>query len=242
MMAAADDVLRLGTILCVFAHPDDETFTMGGIMALAATNGQKVICITATKGEGGVQDEARWPAASLGDIRTAELKAALHHLGVDKQYFLDYRDGTCAESDAEVAAQKIAEFIRQYQPDSIFSFGPDGLTGHPDHQTVSRWAVRARQLAGIPAKLYYAALTPEQYEGFGAVDADFNFFFATENPPLCAREDAAICITLNDATYDKKVAAFKAMPSQYDSVFARYEAAALRGGFGTETFVEAPDA
>ena len=76
MIKTTDDIKHLGTILFVAAHPDDETFNAGGILAAAARNGQTVIVVTATKGEGGVQDESRWPADSLGDIRAKELKQA----------------------------------------------------------------------------------------------------------------------------------------------------------------------
>lgn len=234
-----DDIKALGTILCVFAHPDDETFTMGGILAVAAANGQKVIVLTATKGEGGVQDASRWPAETLGETRAAELQAALTELGPIEQQFLGYKDGTCAASDATVAGEQIANIIRQYQPDSIFSFGPEGLTGHPDHQAVAGWAVEARRSAGSSARLFKSVLTPEQYDGFRAVDKQFNFFFNTSRPPICAETEAALCLHLSDDIYARKIRALRAMPSQYDKLFASFEEAALRGGFGIETFVEA---
>ena len=55
----------------VWAHPDDETYSMAGIMATAVKNGQQVICVTATRGEAGVQDHLRWPAHKLAEDRTA---------------------------------------------------------------------------------------------------------------------------------------------------------------------------
>jgi len=128
-MNPINDIKTLGTILCVFAHPDDETFTMGGVIAAASQKGQRIICVTATHGEGGVQDGSRWPAATLGQTRAAELEEALKILGVTEHYWLDYADGACTSADAEAAAGKVAAIIRTSQPDSIFSFGPDGLTG-----------------------------------------------------------------------------------------------------------------
>lgn len=232
------DVKQLGKILCVFAHPDDETFTMGGLLAAAAANGQTIAIITATKGEGGVQDESRWPADQLGDIRAGELRAALDQLGVEQQHFLGYQDGTCKDSDAETAAQELAEYIARYQPDSIFTFGPDGLTGHPDHRTVSAWTSKALKRAASHAKLYHVVLTPGQYHGFREVDADFNFFFNTEKPPVYESHDASICVTLSDEFFGRKMAALAAMPSQYDAVFRRFSKEDLRGGFGIEAFVE----
>lgn len=234
-----DEIKKLGTILCVFAHPDDETTTMGGLLTAAAANGQRLVIITATRGEGGVQDEARWPADELGSIRSAELEQALQILGVSDQHFLNYKDGECQQADTEAAAEQISEFIKQYQPDSIFSFGPDGLTGHTDHQAVSAWAARARAAVGSQADLYYAVLTPEQYKGFNAPDKELNFFFAIDNPPLCPPEETAICFRLDDQLFGKKMAALQAMPSQYDAVFSRFSADNLRAGFGTEAFISA---
>lgn len=236
-LTSPDDLKTLGTILCVFAHPDDETFSMGGILAAAAKNGQEIVVVTATRGEGGVQDESRWPAAQLGAIRTAELQAALDILGVHQHHFLDYADGSCQSADADAAAEKIADLIEQYRPDSIFTFGPDGMTGHADHRTVSAWTDRARQLAGSTARLFHAVISPEQYEGFREADSAFNFFFNTMRPPITNRAHAAIYLTLDDSLYQQKIQALKAMPSQYEKLFERFDGK-LRGGFGEEVFIE----
>lgn len=232
------DIKKLGTIVCIWAHPDDETFTMGGIMAAAAQNGQKVICITATKGEWGVQDESRWPQVKLGQIRAAELRAAIKELGVESQHFLDFVDGECRDGDEEHAANQIAELIQRYNPDSIMTFGPDGLTGHTDHQAVSRWAGLARLKAGSKAKLYFAALTPDQFAGFNDADTALNFFFNTKKPPICDENNAAICVHLTDELFERKMRALKAMPSQYEKMFSQFDGK-LRPAFGVEAFVEA---
>lgn len=241
-LTTQEDIKQLGTILCVFAHPDDETFTMGGLLAMACANGQRVIVLTATKGEGGVQDETRWPAATLGDTRAAELKAALAELGTIEQEFLGYADGSCAGADIKDAGDKLAERIRQLRPDSIFTFGPDGMTGHPDHQAVCAWATHAHAAAGSAAQLFYATLIPEQYEGFRAADTRFNFFFNTEMPPVRDESGTAVCLRLADEWYARKIAALQAMPSQYEKVLGHFTSDELRGGFGVEAFIEAEHA
>jgi LmbE family N-acetylglucosaminyl deacetylase len=238
MISSQEDISKLGTILCVFAHPDDETFNMGGVLAQAAINGQRVVVVTATRGEGGVQDEARWPSSELGKIREIELKAALAELGVSEHQFLGFKDGACKDANVEAAALQIAEIIKQCQPDSIFSFGLDGLTGHPDHISVSAWTQRAWQLAGSSAKFYNVVLTPEQYAGFRAADQKFNFFFNTIQPPLCEENHSAICLHLSDDLFKHKMLALRLMPSQYDKVLSHFTDEDLRGGFGIETFVE----
>ncbi len=232
------DIQSLGTILGIWAHPDDETYTMAGIMAAAIQNGQSVICITATRGEAGVQDEARWPAVRLGEIRTEELKNALKELGVTNHHWLDYPDGGCKLVDEDEATERIAELIKKYQPDSIMTFGPDGMTGHEDHKTVSGWATLAAEKASSKAKVYHSIQTKEQYEAMLAADQQFNIYFNTQNPATCARDECAIYFELDDALYERKQAAFYAMPSQTEAMFKVF-GGSLRLGVGTEAFREA---
>lgn len=135
---------------------------MGAIMAQACDAGQRVVCVTATRGEAGSQDEQRWPPAALGALRARELDAALAILGVTEHRFLDYPDGGCAAVDAAEATARVAAAIADVRPDSVLTFGPDGLTGHPDHQAVSRWASAAFASAAAPdARLCWATETLE---------------------------------------------------------------------------------
>ncbi len=224
--------------MCIFAHPDDETFGMGGIIAAAVRNGQQVICITATRGELGVQDEHRWPAERLGEIRTQEVTEALKILGVRQHHWLDYPDGGCQSIDNEEAVSRLTSFIEQLQPDSIMTFGPDGLTGHPDHQQVSAWTAKAKERTDARAKLYYLTLTNEQYERSKAVDKALNFYFNTPKPPTCDEQDAAICLHLSEELFQAKMNALRAMPSQYQIMFERFEEPALRGCFDVEAFIQ----
>ena len=76
------DIADLGTILSVWAHPDDETYLCAGIMSAAVDNGQTVVCVTATRGEGGSPDHKKYPPEAMGKVREAELLACLEILGV----------------------------------------------------------------------------------------------------------------------------------------------------------------
>src|SRR6185369_6083877 len=110
----------LGTILSVWAHPDDETYECGGLMARAVRNGSRVVCVTATRGELGSPDEARWPpGAPLADVRTKELEVALAVLGVTEHHWLDYPDGGCAAADQDEATGRVAELMAEVQPDTV---------------------------------------------------------------------------------------------------------------------------
>ena len=77
-------------MLVVWAHPDDETYLVGGLSAALTDAGQRVVCVTASRGEAGGTDP------DLADIRTAELDTALALLGVTEHHWLDYPDGGCA--------------------------------------------------------------------------------------------------------------------------------------------------
>jgi LmbE family N-acetylglucosaminyl deacetylase len=233
-----DDVQHLGTILGVWAHPDDDTYSMGGIMAAAIHNGQKVIIITATRGEAGVQDEARWPASKLAEIRTKEMAAALHELGVTEHHWLDYPDGGCKNSNEAEAVNRIAALITQYQPDSILTFGRDGMTGHDDHKTVSRWTTLAAKQAGSRAHIFHTIQTKAQYEAMQEADEEFNIFFNIDKPHTRNEGQCAICLQLDDELYDRKLAALTAMPSQTEAMFAVFRND-LRNGIGVEAFITA---
>src|SRR5881396_2187633 len=80
---------RLGTLLLVWAHSDDDIYTSAGVMAAAAASGDRVVDVTATRGEGGSMDEERWPPESMGEVRTRELLRSLEFLGVAEHHFLE---------------------------------------------------------------------------------------------------------------------------------------------------------
>ncbi|MGH7158279.1 MAG: PIG-L deacetylase family protein [Candidatus Saccharimonadales bacterium] len=240
-VVAAADVKRLGAVLAVWAHPDDETFVAGGLLAAAVQNGQRVVCVTATRGEKGqTPDESRWPSARIGDIRAKELAAALQLLGITEHHWLGYRDGHCATADHAAAAEKIAKLINTVRPKSIVTFGSDGLTGHPDHQTVSKWVDTAvRRTAPQPA-VFHAVYEPKQYEQFLVpLDKQINLFFSIDKPPLEAAEDCAIALELPAPLLRQKLRALAAMPSQMERVLRAVPQADQEGAFGQECFVRA---
>lgn len=236
------NVSSLGTILGVWAHPDDETFCAGGLLAAATRGGQRVICITATKGEAGSQDLEKWPKNNMGSVRQKELMAALKVLGITDHHWLDYLDGQCAQADASTAAKQIAVLIDKYQPDTILTFGPDGLTGHSDHQTVSHWVDKAVDKAQHDPTVYHAVLTVGQYKKYlQAADAKLNLFFNIDQPPLVPQDECDLCFTCDNELCDCKQAAFAAMPSQYEKMMQAFDQDYLNEAFRVEAFVKARD-
>lgn len=232
-----------GSILGVWAHPDDETFMVGGLLALAARSGQHVACVTATKGEAGVQDETKWPKDSLGDTREKELSDALGILGITEHNWLGYSDGRCADVPEEEAISRLVVLIEQYQPDTVITFPPDGLTGHTDHKCVSRWATMASERSRKQPNVYFAVNTSELYDAhLRALDEQINIYFALDKPVLIPEAECDVVLRLDAQTAGLKVAALAAMPSQTAGMFAQRDVEELENIFGCEALVSSRNA
>jgi LmbE family N-acetylglucosaminyl deacetylase len=132
-------------LLCVGAHPDDETLGMGGTLAAYASEGVETYVLTATRGEKGWfgAPEAYPGPRELGLIREGELRAAAQELGVRDVTLLDYVDGELDRADAGEAIGLIAEHIRLVRPHVVVTFGHYGLYGHPDHIAISQFTTAA---------------------------------------------------------------------------------------------------
>ena len=127
--------------------------------ASPATTAQRVVCVTATRGELGTPDPVTWPPDRLAAERTLELASCLAILGVHEHHWLDYRDGGCAAADAGRRRRAAVRGHRRVRPDTVLTFGPDGFTGHPDHRAVAAWAAAAFDRAAPPgARLLQAAV------------------------------------------------------------------------------------
>jgi len=135
---------RTPVLLAVFAHPDDETFRCGGLLALLAGRGVEVNLITATRGEAGsCGDPPMCKAEQLAEVRERELQCACSALGILPPVFLDYLDGDLAEVDEEEAITRITATAREIRPQVLLTWPADGLSGHADHIAVSRWTSQA---------------------------------------------------------------------------------------------------
>jgi LmbE family N-acetylglucosaminyl deacetylase len=173
-------------IMAVLAHPDDETFGMGGTLALYARRGASVHLLCATRGEVGTVDPQHLRGFnSIAERREAELRCAAEKLGLHGVYFLNYRDSGMPGSpdnhhpDALAAAAlddvvaRIVPYIRSIRPQVVITFDPIGGYKHPDHIAIHKATVKAFHLAGDaeyldgqapyqPSKLYYQTI-PKSY-------------------------------------------------------------------------------
>jgi N-acetyl-1-D-myo-inositol-2-amino-2-deoxy-alpha-D-glucopyranoside deacetylase/mycothiol S-conjugate amidase len=156
--------MRNHTLLFVGAHPDDETFGVGGTLAKYVLAGASVYYACATRGEAGSVDAALMQGyENIGDLRWAELECASGILGLAGLYDLGYRDSgmpgsadnnhprALAAAPVEEVAERIAKIIREIRPQVVITFDPIGGYRHPDHIAVHRATVMAFHAAGDPA-------------------------------------------------------------------------------------------
>jgi LmbE family N-acetylglucosaminyl deacetylase len=232
---------QLGTVLGVWAHPDDEAFLSAGLMGRVIDRGGHVACATATRGEAGTPDPVAWPPERLGQRRTTELRASLAAIGVTEHRFLDLEDGTLAEVPAADGVARITAVLDAVRPDTVVTFGPEGMTGHPDHIAVSCWATIAAQRSDRAIRVLYATTTIDFARRWGSVNRDLEVF-GDGLPLATAAEEIAVEVALEGAELDRKLVALAAQSSQMGPVLRRLGEDVLRDWWSTETFALAPPA
>lgn len=224
------------TLLGVWAHPDDEAYLTAGLMAEFRGRGDRVVVITATLGERGTSDPVAWPPERLAVLREHELRTSLAAVGVDELHLLGYMDGECTWNDG---TDRIAELMAEIAPDLIVTFGPDGMTGHPDHRAVSAWTTDAWRVARPQADLWYATLGTDYYTQWGALSDHVGLWAEQPSPPCTADHDLAARVTLDNASLDRKLAALQAHASQTTGLIEAVGLGTYREWWRTEYFVAA---
>ena len=151
-------------LMAIVAHPGDEAFGFGGAIATAAADGAYVVVVCATRGvfdprladkppaPGGRNRSYTKPTVwrNLDTVREDELRRSVAMLGVRVLRMLDYAETTLEDVNYDVLVGRIVEPIRMHRPEVILSFGPDGLTGDPDHCVLHRAVHDAFVQAGEP--------------------------------------------------------------------------------------------
>lgn len=141
-------------VLGVYAHPDDESFCVGGTLAKYAANGAEIMIVSFTHGEAGqIHDSHVASRQTLGQTRSEELVKACEQLGVHHVQCFDYGDGRLSDIPMDDLIAQITYIIRDFQPDVVLTFGEDGVYGHPDHIAVGAATDQAFHLAGNPSYL-----------------------------------------------------------------------------------------
>jgi LmbE family N-acetylglucosaminyl deacetylase len=159
-------------LLLVYAHPDDESFGSGGTIALAARRGFQIELICATSGEKGTAsgEGESITQGELGKIRERELRNAAQILGIERVFFLRYRDGSLATMSHTKGIAAVRRIMGAFRPNIVITFSPrDGITGHRDHRTIGAWATESFQelhhARKLPpdARLFWLAIPAERF-------------------------------------------------------------------------------
>jgi LmbE family N-acetylglucosaminyl deacetylase len=228
----------LGTILSIWAHPDDETYLAASTMAAARDRGQRVVCASATAGEHGTDDPSAWPPQRLGAVRRWESAAAMAILGVREHHVLGLADGSLVDDDT-VGLAWAGQLIDTVAPDTILTFGRDGMTHHPDHVAVHHWVTRAWNERGRRTRLLYATTTVEQIERFGEMYESWGVYMTDERPAGVPEADLTVHVRVAGADLDRKVAALRAMATQTSTVVAAIGLEAYAELVAEESFIDA---
>jgi N-acetyl-1-D-myo-inositol-2-amino-2-deoxy-alpha-D-glucopyranoside deacetylase len=168
------------TLIFVGAHPDDETFAVGGTLAQYVDSGVKVYYVCATRGEAGsVGPEKMRGFKSIGDMRWAELECAAAIIGLAGVIHLGYRDSgmpgwednshpqALIVAPVDEVAGRIVKIIRELKPQVVVTHDPIGGYRHPDHIATHN----------ATAKAFYAAADPVQYTEAGPAFQSQKLYF-----------------------------------------------------------------
>ena len=230
----------IGTLLGVWAHPDDEAYLSGGLMSLVRAQGGRVVVVTATRGEHGTDDPRAWPPERLAAVRERELRASLAEVGVDEHRWLSYRDGRLPDVPFARGVADVAAVVDEVRPDVIVTFGPDGLTGHADHRAVSAWVEEAWRLTGRTAELWFATFTPGFHAQWGALNDEVGLWMVSPpQPPETADAGLSAHLALSGELLDRKHRALRAHASQTRALEDRVGSDVYRRWWSTESFVAA---
>lgn len=194
------------TLMAVHAHPDDESISTGGILALYAGEGVTTVLVTCTDGScgdgpGGVKpgDPGHVPDEVV-EVRRTELEQSCKALGITHFESLGYRDsgmmgwpqndtpGSFWTTPVDDAASRLAQLMEAYRPQVVVTYDDNGFYGHPDHIQANRITVAAVEKTGIPEKLYYTAVPKSWFAELGQRLQELGVEF----PRVESAQDAAV--------------------------------------------------
>lgn len=174
-------------MLGVFAHPDDETYSIGGCIARYTDEGIDATILTFTRGEAGqITEGSGATRETLAAVREAELRAACAILGCSDVRIVGNADGGTTVTDDGIAA--IARVIEEIRPDVVVTMEPQGVTRHPDHKAVSVMTVAAvAQTGDVVKRLYLSAIPQSMFDQMAAAAASAGVTTFDQDGPLAPR-------------------------------------------------------
>ena len=160
------------TVAGIFAHPDDETWSLAGPFALLVPKGVRGAVWTATRGQAGqIAEGSGATRETLSEVREAEERAAMAVVGVERVSFGEFVDGRVDQADQGQLTTAISGFLEGERPDVVVAMEPGGVTAHPDHMavTVATQAAFAAYVAAPrarAARFYYWGVSASDMAGW----------------------------------------------------------------------------
>lgn len=153
--------------LVVVAHPDDESFGLGAVLAAFVADGAEVEVLCFTHGEASTLHGV---GGDLREIRAGELAEAARRLGLACVELLDEPDGALGAAGSGPLEDAVARLIDQHGADGLVVFDETGITGHPDHRAATEAAlvVGRRRGLGVLAWTLPQALAEQLRAEYGA--------------------------------------------------------------------------
>ena len=138
---------RVTGVLAVVAHPDDESFGLGGVLSELVISDARASLICFTHGE---CSTVHGRPGDLSVVRSQELQAAGVELRLSRVELHHYPDGQLAAVPLDELARHVLRVLGEEHPSHLLVFDPDGVTGHPDHRRATQAALAAARAAGLP--------------------------------------------------------------------------------------------
>ena len=184
------------TVAGIFAHPDDETWSLAGSFALLVPKGVRGVVWTATRGQAGEIAEASGATReTLAEVREAEERAAMAVVGVETVSFGEFVDGRVDQADRDQLTTTIHRFVEAEQPDVVVTMEPQGVTAHADHIAVSQatkaaFAAYAATLTGRDRReprMYYWGVPASRLARLRELAAEAGTELPAEGQPFAPR-------------------------------------------------------
>jgi LmbE family N-acetylglucosaminyl deacetylase len=205
------------TVLAVTPHPDDETFTSGGLLSMLVANGNNVRILIYTTDNAGSNDPAM-TKEKLAEIRRGEEEDACQILGIPKDHitWLGHDDGMLEYVDRKELTKQVAREIRRHRPDAVLSIDP-GAPYEQWHKSDHRSAavITADAMRAAAWRLYFPEL---ERDGFKHHSVPLAFFFFSNQPNYT--------VDITDVL-QKKAKASAAHTSQFGDLLTKYDATKL---------------
>jgi LmbE family N-acetylglucosaminyl deacetylase len=137
---------------CLILIQTTRAFPGRGLACQAREAGDRVVLITATRGEAGrAGDPPICGPDELLAVRERELREAAAIIGVHDLHLVGYRDRALADVDREEIRGRLVALLRHHRPEIVISFDPNTVNRHPDHVAISRFVSDAIAAVAHPA-------------------------------------------------------------------------------------------